>query len=145
MTNRAISEHLGIPIRTVERYVADLYEHDNVLLAHAHDTQTILTQANICLDRLLQQRNDVLEGIANNPSAPFKDRVVAHNFAAELAAAALRVFTNCPSQLARRTNLDDRYTLRKLTATTPAKEEEDDNFSYSQKEKRYQNQGDIDE
>jgi DNA-binding transcriptional regulator LsrR (DeoR family) len=92
MTNRAISEHLGIPIRTVERYVADLYEHDNVLLAHAYDTQTILTQANICLERLLQQRNEVLEGIANNASAPFKDRVAAHNFAAELAAAAHRFF-----------------------------------------------------
>jgi hypothetical protein len=139
MTNRAISEQLGIPIRTVERYVADLYENDNILLAYAHDTQTILTQANICLERLLQQRNDVLEGIANNPSAPFKDRVAAHNLAAELAAGALRVFTHCPSQLARRTNLDDRYTLRKLTAATLAKEEEE-NFSYSQREKRYQNQ-----
>ena len=127
MSNRAISEHLGIPVRTVERYVADLYEHDNILLAHAHDTQTILTQANICVERLLQQRNEVLEGIANNPSAPFKDRVAAHNLAAELAAAALRAYTHCPSQLARRTNPDDRYTLHELTAaTTPtmAKEEE---------------------
>lgn len=60
MTNLAISEELGIPMGTVERYVADLYEHDNILLAHAHDTQTILTQANICVEHLLQQRNEVI-------------------------------------------------------------------------------------
>ena len=82
------------------------------------------------------------------PSAPFKDRVAAHNLAAELAAAALRAYTHCPSQLARRTNPDDRYTLHELTAaTTPtmAKEEDDDNSSYSRREKRYQNQGDVHE
>ncbi len=126
MTNRAISEHLGIPLRTVERYVADLYAHDNAILAQIHDPETLLTQANICLERLLQQRQDVLEGVGNNQDAPHKDRVAAHHLAAELAAAALRAYTECPSQLARRQKLLQEYTLPELVALNENKEEEEE-------------------
>ena len=32
LTNNQISERLNVPLRTIERYISEIYEHDNQLL-----------------------------------------------------------------------------------------------------------------
>jgi hypothetical protein len=56
----------------------------------------------ICRDRLLKQRHDILEQIANNPDADFKSKVEANHLAAEIAAAVLKFYTDGPGMLAAR-------------------------------------------
>jgi hypothetical protein len=57
----------------------------------------------ICRDRLLKQRRDILEQIANNPKADdYKARVAAHHLAAEIAAVAFKVYNEGPGILAAR-------------------------------------------
>jgi hypothetical protein len=77
ITNRQISERLNILERSVERYVSELYEHDNQLLAGLNSDTEILTAWSICKDRLDHHRQEILANIARNPNAPFKDRMAA--------------------------------------------------------------------
>jgi len=56
----------------------------------------------ICRDRLLKQRLDILDQIANNPKADWRARVDAHHLAAEIFTAAMKFYTEGPAILARR-------------------------------------------
>jgi hypothetical protein len=50
----------------------------------------------------LPQRQEVLEGIANNQDAPTDDRMETHNLAAELAHAIFLLYRQYPVELVRR-------------------------------------------
>jgi hypothetical protein len=50
----------------------------------------------------LRQRNDILQGIANNPQADYKARVEAHHLAGEITALILKMHLESPSLLAQR-------------------------------------------
>src|SRR5688500_18838087 len=67
LTNGQISESLNIPQRTVERYIRELYEHDNQLLAGLNSDTELLTAWSICKDRLDHHRQEILANIARNP------------------------------------------------------------------------------
>jgi hypothetical protein len=77
-------EYLKIPHRTFQRYVADIFKHDNEVLASRISDEEIFTQFNICIERLTLQRQAILHTIANSPAADFKSRVDAHHLAATL-------------------------------------------------------------
>jgi hypothetical protein len=100
-TNRQISERLNIPQRTVERYISELYEHDNQILASLYSATEMLTTWNICKDRLDHHRQEILANIARNPNAPFKDRIAAWHLICELEAADLRIREETPAMVAR--------------------------------------------
>lgn len=101
LTNRQISERLNIPQRSVERYVSELYEHDNQILAGLNSYTEMLTVWNICRDRLDHHRQEIMTNIARNPNAPFKDRMAAWHIICELEAAELRLRQSAPEMVSR--------------------------------------------
>jgi hypothetical protein len=105
-------ERLKIPRRTFERYVADIFKHDNQLLASRVSDDQIFTQFNICIERLTKQRQDILDGIANNPAADWKARVDAHHLVATIAALIAKMYVDAPSLIAHR----HRFPVNSLTA-----------------------------
>jgi hypothetical protein len=84
MSNRQISSQLGIPLRTVERYVHELYAVDSTILSDLYDVDTVFAQVRIYLDRICFQLGDVLE-IATNKQYDVHDRLEAHHLAGNLA------------------------------------------------------------
>ena len=107
LTNRQISERINIPQRTVERYISELYKFDNQLLAGMNDNaiEEALTAWSICKERMAHHRQEILENIARNPNAPFKDRMAAWHIICELEAADLRLLDCAPEMVARRSAL----------------------------------------
>lgn len=107
LTNRQISERINIPQRTVERYISELYKFDNQLLAGMNDNaiEEALTAWSICKERMAHHRQEILENIARNPNAPFKDRMAAWHIICELEAADLRLLEYAPEMVARRSAL----------------------------------------
>ncbi|HZA62407.1 MAG TPA: hypothetical protein VE573_06010 [Nitrososphaeraceae archaeon] len=65
LTNREICEHLSLPSRTLERWLHEIYHEDNRLLLRP-SIEDLATQVNIFKQQLAKQRQQVLEGIANN-------------------------------------------------------------------------------
>ena len=94
LTNKQISEQLHIPQRTVERYISQLYEHDNELLAGLNSDEEMLRAHNICKERMTHYRQEITENIARNKNAPFKDQLAAWHLICELEAADLRLLNN---------------------------------------------------
>ena len=140
LTNRQISERLNIPLRSVERYISQLYEHDNQLLAGLNSNEEMLTVTNICRDRMTHYRQEIMENIARNQEASFKDRLLAWNLICELEAADLRLMDNAVELVARRSsnlsnnnrlvvkgstavNLELKKPLRRLSNNNAAEEE----------------------
>jgi hypothetical protein len=113
LTNRQISERINIPQRTVERYISELYKFDNQLLAGMNDNaiEEALTAWSICKERMAHHRQEILENIARNPNAPFKDRMAAWHIICELEAADLRLLEYAPEMVARRSALPKTSTL----------------------------------
>jgi hypothetical protein len=97
-----IMERLGLPQRTFQRYISEIFDHDNRLLVQTIYDEEALTQMSICKERLIKQRQEILEEIANNPNADFKARVQAHHLAGEIAAVVMKLYTEAPSMLAQR-------------------------------------------
>jgi len=91
LSNRQISERINIPIKTVERYVKDLYARDNEMLKGLSGEEERLTSWNIARDRLESHKQEILTNVARNPKAPFKDQLKAWNLICELEAADLRI------------------------------------------------------
>jgi hypothetical protein len=97
-----IMQQLHIHRRTFYRYLSSLFEDDRRVLAQNIMDEEVLNQMAICRDRLLKQRLDILQQIANNPQADFKARVEAHHLAGEIAAVVLKLYTDGPTILSRR-------------------------------------------
>jgi hypothetical protein len=51
---------------------------------------------------LLKQRQDILQGIANNPQADYKSRIAAHHLAGEISAVIMKLHIEAPAMLAQR-------------------------------------------
>src|SRR5215213_3374605 len=102
LTNRQISEQLDIPQRTVERYIGQLYQHDNELLAGLNSDKEMLITQNICRERMTHYRQEIIENIARNKDAPFKDRLAAWHLICELEAADIRLMDNSVELVRRR-------------------------------------------
>lgn len=102
MSNKQISFELKIPLKTIERYIKDLYVRDNDLLAGLNGTDELLTQRNICKDRFESHRQEILANIARNPSATFTEQLKAWNLICELEAAELRLREETPAMVTRR-------------------------------------------
>lgn len=111
LSNQQISERLNIPLRTVERYVADIYTSDSQVIAGLRGDDEAAMQFSICKDRLDKQRQDIINNIASNPNAPFKDRVAAYHLACELTVVIPKMYVEVPAQLARRHALPDNNPL----------------------------------
>src|SRR5215210_8090278 len=62
----------------------------------------MLTVTNICRDRMTHYRQEIMENIARNQEASFKDRLLAWNLICELEAADLRLMYNAVDLVARR-------------------------------------------
>lgn len=106
LTNRQISERLNIPQKTVERYIADLYAHDNEILSSLRaGDDTVLTRWNIVRDRMDHHRQEILETIAHNPDTSAKDKIAAWHIICELEAADLRLTESSVEMVARRSAL----------------------------------------
>lgn len=88
-------------MRTIERYISEIYEHDNQLLQSLNSSVgDILTVTSIAKDRLSHYRQEILQNIARNPKAPFADKIRAWHLIYELEAADLRIrFETVPSVL----------------------------------------------
>jgi uncharacterized protein (UPF0147 family) len=101
LTNNQISERLNVPLRTIERYISEIYEHDNQLLQSLNSSvEDTLTVTSIAKDRLNHYRQEILQNIARNPKAPFADKIRAWHLICELEAADLRIrFETVPSVL----------------------------------------------
>jgi AraC-like DNA-binding protein len=97
-----IIQQLQLAPRTFYRYLAAVFEDDRRLLAENISDEETLNQMAICRDRLLKQRQNILDQIANNPNADFKARVAAHHLAGEIAAVVMKLYTEAPSMLAQR-------------------------------------------
>jgi hypothetical protein len=102
LTNRQISERLNIPLRTIERYIHELYEHDNELLAGLNSDEQVLTATNLCQDRMIHYKQEILANICHNKEAPFKDQLAGWHLVCELEAALLRLLDNAVELVARR-------------------------------------------
>jgi hypothetical protein len=68
--------------------------------------EDLATQVNIFKQQLAKQRQQVLEGIANNTEADFDSRIAAHDLAANMAWAILKMNYEIPAIIARHTKLD---------------------------------------
>jgi hypothetical protein len=100
-TNQAISSQLGIPLRSVERYISQIYRRDNQLLMRADD-ELALTQLNIAIERLSLLVQTILNETENAPSdTPLKDRVAAWHLAGEIIATLSKFTTEAPALMAR--------------------------------------------
>jgi hypothetical protein len=102
LSYRQCIERLKIPQRTFDRYIAEIFEHDNQALASKLSDDQIFTQFNICIERLTRQRQDILEQIANNEKADWKARVDAHHLASTIACVIAKLYVDAPALVAHR-------------------------------------------
>lgn len=77
-------QQLHLAPSTFYRYLSAVFADDRRLLAENISDEEVLNPMAIRRDRLLKQRRDILEEIANNPEAEFKAKIAAHNIAAEI-------------------------------------------------------------
>jgi hypothetical protein len=70
-----IMQQLHLSPRTFYRYLSAVFADDRRLIAENISDEEALNQIAICRDRLLKQRRDILEQIANNSGADDKARV----------------------------------------------------------------------
>ena len=112
---RILCRQLHLSPRTFYRYLSAVFADDRRLIAENISDEEALNQMAICRDRLLKQRRDILEQIANSPDADFKARIAAHHLAGEIAAVVMKLYTEGPAILASR----HRYPRTSLTAAEP--------------------------
>jgi hypothetical protein len=62
-----------------------VFKDDRRLIAENISHEEMLNRMAICRDRLLKQRRDILQQIANNPKAGNKARIDAHHISGEIA------------------------------------------------------------
>lgn len=105
LTNNQISERLNIPLRSIERYISEIYSHDNQLLQRVNSHEDMLTAWSIVKDRMDHHRQEILQNIARNPKAPLRDRLKAWHLICELEAADLRIRNETAPMVARRSAL----------------------------------------
>jgi hypothetical protein len=120
LSNRQVSERINIPLKTVERYVKDLYARDNEMLKGLSGEEERLTSWNIARDRLESHKQEILTNIARNPKAPYKDQLKAWNLICELEAADLRILEETLAMVVRSSALPVKRVL-----TLKKKEEEE--------------------
>jgi hypothetical protein len=132
LTNRQISEQLDIPQRTVERYISQLYEHDNELLAGLNGDKEMLRAHNICKERMTHYRQEITENIARNKNAPFKDQLAAWHLICELEAADLRLMDNAIEIVRRRSAVlsNNNHLVAKGSTAVNLKLKRDPSLSY---------------
>lgn len=124
LTNRQISERLKIPIRSIERYISEVYTYDNQLLSSLNSNRDMLISWSILRDRLDHHRQEILANIARNPNALFADQIKAWHLICELEAADLRILQNTPAQVSRQSELAVRRILMLNKKSEEEKEEE---------------------
>lgn len=124
LSNRQISERINIPLKTVERYVKDLYARDNEMLKGLSGEEERLTSWNIARDRLESHKQEILTNVARNPKAPFKDQLKAWNLICELEAADLRVLDETLAMLVRSSALPVKRVLMSKKGEEEEEEEE---------------------
>jgi DNA-binding CsgD family transcriptional regulator len=129
LSNRQISERINIPLKTIERYVKDLYARDNKMLKGLSGEEERLTSWNIARDRLESHKQEILSNIARNPKAPFKDRLKAWNLICELEAADLRVLDETLAMVVRSSALPVKRVL--MSKKGEEEEEEEGPFEMS--------------
>jgi hypothetical protein len=111
LTNRQISERLNIPEKTIERYISNLYKHDNQLLSSLKSDEDMLVSWSILRDRLDHHRQEILANIARNPKATFMEQIKAWHLVCELEAADLRILQNTPALVSRQSELSVKQLL----------------------------------
>lgn len=126
LSNRQISERINIPLKTVERYVKDLYARDNEMLKGLSGEEERLTSWNIARDRLESHKQEILSNIARNPKAPFKDQLKAWNLICELEAADLRVLDETLAMVVRRSTLP----VQRMLMLKKKQQEEEKEFQF---------------
>jgi hypothetical protein len=68
----------------VERWVKDIYTHDNELLRRMTCEQEAITEVSIVRDRLQNHKQEILQNIARNPKTAFADQIKAWHLICEL-------------------------------------------------------------
>ena len=130
LSNRQTSERINIPLKTVERYVKDLYARDNEMLKGLSGEEERLTSWNIARDRLESHKQEILSNIARNPKAPFKDRLKAWNLICELEAADLRILEETLAMVVRRSKLP----VQRVLMLKKKQQEEEKEFQFGDEE-----------
>jgi hypothetical protein len=102
-----IMTQLDLTPRTFYRLLSAVFQDDRCLLAENVNDNEVLNQMAQCKDRLLKQRLDLLDGVANNPKADWRARVEAHHLAGEMAAIVMKLYTDGPAILAQRQHLSN--------------------------------------
>jgi hypothetical protein len=72
------------------------------MLVQRISDEEALTQMILCRERLLKQRQNILDGIANNPKADYRARVEAHHLAGEITTVIMKLHMQAPSMSAQR-------------------------------------------
>lgn len=130
LSNRQISERINIPLKTVERYVKDLYARDNEMLKGLSGEEERLTSWNIARDRLESHKQEILRKIARNPKAPFKDQLKAWNLICELEAADLRILDETLAMVVRSSALP----VQRVLMLKKKQQEEEKEFQFGDEE-----------
>jgi hypothetical protein len=107
LSNQQISDRLQIPLKTVERYVKDIYARDNDFLRNLTGENEVLTQVNIARDRYESHRQEILNNIIRNPKSSDADKLRAWNIVCELEAADFRMKFETPAAILRQAFLPE--------------------------------------
>jgi hypothetical protein len=97
LTDNQLSERTGIPLRSVQRYLAEIYREENTLMTNP-TPEEIATQTNIIREQFLHQRQLLMNNIILNPNCDdWKAKVDAMQLSTDLLYAAYKLMTQPPA------------------------------------------------
>ena len=111
-----LCERLQIPRRTLDRYLHELFSEDNQILLRGRAEDAALA-TNLFIERLLFQRQRLLEDIAFNPNANEDAKVSAHELAIECAFAVKRLSVETAADVLRHSWISEQLQRSKELAS----------------------------
>ena len=97
LTDNQLSERTGIPLRSVQRYLAEIYGEENRLMRFP-SAEEIATQTNIIREQFLHQRQLLMNNIILNPNCDdWTAKVDAMQLCTDLLYAAYKLNVQPPS------------------------------------------------
>jgi hypothetical protein len=101
LSNQQISDRLGVPLKTVERWVTDIYGRDRKAQDFLYGVDQVFEFCNILKERLEYRRQYVESNIAYNSQASHADQMKAIDMANNIDATILRLMVETAPELVR--------------------------------------------
>ena len=106
LTNKEIAAHINIHLRSVETDIAEIYDHDNKLIANINSNEQVLTDMNIARERLAAHKQEMLQDMRENyKDTPLKHKVEFWHLICELEMTDMKFSQEAHAIIARRTEL----------------------------------------